>query len=109
MPRRAPCGTPAAYLRHIKRREPTDADCKAAWAAHRKTERAPHRNGLDPVKVSAERRTAARQRRIAAYRYMTRDLGWQPYRAANALGIGPQTRWQYEREIAAQVTEGAAA
>ncbi|WP_262402938.1 hypothetical protein, partial [Actinomadura sp. CNU-125] len=75
MTRRAPCGTVAAYLRHIKRHEPTDAECRAAWAAHRKAERAPHRTGLDPAKVSAENRTAARQRRIAAYRYMTRTLG----------------------------------
>jgi hypothetical protein len=106
--RRASCGTPAAYLRHIKRHEPTCDACKAAWAAHRRAERAPHRTGLDPVKVSAENRTAARQRRIAAYRYMTRTLGWQPWRAAKALNIGSQTRWRYEREIAAQ-EQGAAA
>ncbi|WP_262402286.1 hypothetical protein, partial [Actinomadura sp. CNU-125] len=75
MTRRAPCGTAAAYLRHIKRHEPTDTACKAAWAARKREKNAPHRTGLDPAKVSAENRTAARQRRIAAYRYMTRTLG----------------------------------
>lgn len=31
-----PCGTPAAYKRHVRKGEPTDAACKAAWAAEQR-------------------------------------------------------------------------
>lgn len=31
-----PCGTQAAYTRHVRRREPIDDACRAAHTAHRK-------------------------------------------------------------------------
>lgn len=40
-----------------------------------------------------------RQRRLDRYRHLTRDLGWQPWRAAQEVGIGASTRRQYEQQI----------
>jgi hypothetical protein len=36
LPRRAPCGTPGAYLRHLRNGEPTDEACRRA---HREAEK----------------------------------------------------------------------
>lgn len=32
----APCGTVSAYKRHLRRHEPTDAACRAAWAEYQR-------------------------------------------------------------------------
>ncbi|MFC8490681.1 hypothetical protein ACFUJU_07725 [Streptomyces sp. NPDC057235] len=32
----SPCGTEAAYIRHIRRKEPSCAECRAAHSAHQR-------------------------------------------------------------------------
>jgi hypothetical protein len=65
-----------------------------------------HRDAPDlPVCWLCHRRAllpqAAPKPRIAEYRHLTRNLGWEPYRAALHLGISRSTAYGYESRIRA--------
>ncbi len=54
--------------------------------------------------IAREAQTQARLARIERYRHLTRDLGWQPYRAHLALGVTRRTGTNYERTLREQVS-----
>lgn len=59
MPRKpAPCGTHAAYMRHVKKKEPIDAACRAAHTEYTRERRRQYavEHGAPPAKVAAESR-----------------------------------------------------
>lgn len=59
MPRKpAPCGTHAAYMRHVKKKEPIDAACRDAHAEYTRERRRQYavEHGAPPAKVAAESR-----------------------------------------------------
>lgn len=53
--------------------------------------------------IAREAQTQARLARTERYRHLTRDLGWQPYRARVELRVSIRTIWRYERAICEQV------
>lgn len=64
MPRKpAPCGTNAAYMRHVKKQEPIDAACKAAHAEYTRERRRQYavEHGAPPAKVASESRKVRKE------------------------------------------------
>lgn len=59
---------------------------------------------LQRAAMAREAQTQARLDRIEHYRHLTRDLGWQPYRARIELGVTRRTTTNYERALREQVS-----
>ena len=74
-----PCGTPAAYMRHIKAKQKPCEPCRLAWNAYQVDRR------QDPDIRMADREQN-RDSRIARYRALTRlaELHPKDFRALNA-------------------------
>lgn len=53
--------------------------------------------------IAREAQTQARIARTERYRHLTRDLGWQPYRARVDLRVTNRTIMRYERALREQV------
>lgn len=97
-----PCGTAAAYRRHVRRKEPSDQACKDAHAVYAREHYVPAGPRLTVVGAGQSRATTARNRqrraeRLEDYAFL-RDCGTPRDAAAARVGIRhkPTVR-EYER------------